>query len=206
MMRNRHMNGELVRVVEAVVFAADEPVSLDNIARTYAEVAGGEVPNAESMQAAVKKLNASYEAEGHALRIHMWAGGLRMATVEAVAPYLESFFQRERPYRLSRPLMETLAILSYRQPATKAEVDHIRGVNSDYALRKLLELGLIAINGRADTVGQPMLYGTTPRFLETFGLGDLGELPNLKEVEALLNDPAFSEERARLLMLKGFDK
>ena len=203
---DKPITGELARVVEALVFAADEPVDPGRIAGVYAKVTGSDLPTAETIQETVQELNAKYAAQGHVLRIHVWAGGLRMATEDSVAPYLETFFSQEQPHRLSRALMETLAILSYRQPATKAEIDHIRGVNSDYSLRKLLELDLITIIGRGDTVGQPILYGTTPRFLEAFGLGDLGELPNLREVEALLDDPAFSEERARMLMLRGLDK
>ena len=126
-----------------------------------------------------------------------------MATTAGVAPYLKAFFRRDRRRRLSRPLMETLAILCYRQPVIKPEVDNIRGVDSGYAIRRLLEFGLVDVMGRADAVGRPVLYGTTDRFLEEFGLADLGHLPNLRAVEELLVDPSFNRVKARHLMLKG---
>jgi segregation and condensation protein B len=97
--------------------------------------------------------------------------------------------------------METLAVIAYRQPVTRPEVDFIRGVNSDYAIRKLLEMGLADVEGRADSLGRPLLYGTTSLFLEQFGLNSLDDLPTLREVEELLDDPAFDEERAKLLQL-----
>jgi segregation and condensation protein B len=101
--------------------------------------------------------------------------------------------------------METLAILTYKQPASKPEIDYVRGVDSDYALRRLLDVGLVDVVGRSDSVGRPLLYGTTARFLEEFGLSALDDLPNLREIEELLDDPAFNKERARLLMLSGLD-
>ena len=193
----------LMRAVEALVFAADAPLNVDRIARTVSEVTTRPAPGQEAVEAAIESLNACYAADGRAFRIHFWAGGYRMTTTEDVAPYLEAFFRRDRSRRLTRPLMETLAILCYRQPATKPEIKHIRGVDSDYALRRLLDIGLIDIVGRADAAGRPILYGTTDRFLEEFGLADLGQLPNLRAVEELLGDPAFSQEKARLLMFEG---
>ena len=128
-----------------------------------------------------------------------------MATIDETAPFLQEFFRQELRTKLSRPLMETLAILSYRQPVTRVEIDQVRGVNSDYALRKLLELNLITITGRSESVGNPLLYATTDHFLETFGLNDLDALPNLRDIETLLDDPDFSKERARLLVLNGLN-
>ena len=91
------------------------------------------------------------------------------------------------------------------KPATKAEIDAVRGVDSGYALRKLLELNLLAIFGRAEIIGRPMLYATTERFLEEFGLKNLDELPNLRQAEELLGDAAFNEERTRLFMARGLE-
>ncbi len=194
---------EIQCAVEALIFAADAPVNAAQITRIIGEVTMGPAPARAVVEAAVVQLNACYEEQGRPFRIQRWAGGYRMTTTEAATPYLQAFFRRDRSRRLTRPLMETLAILCYRQPATKPEVSHIRGVDSDYAIRRLLEVGLIDVVGRADAIGRPVLYGTTDRFLEEFGLADLGELPNLREVEELLADPSFSQEKARLLMLKG---
>ena len=193
----------ITRAVEALVFAADAPVTAEQIAQVIAEVTTKPISTSAVVEGVVARLNVCYQEQGRAFRIQFWAGGYRMATTEEVAPYLQAFFRRDRKRRLTRPLMETLAILCYRQPATKPEVNHIRGVDSDYALRRLLELGLIDVRGRAEAIGRPVLYGTTSRFLEEFGLADLGQLPNLREVEELLSDPHFSHEKARLLMLEG---
>jgi segregation and condensation protein B len=197
---------ELMRAVEALVFAADEPLTAGTIAELFAEITQEVPPSQEQIEEAVERLNAVYEAGGRALRIRRWAGGYRMSTTQEVAPYLKVYFQEDRRRRLSRSLMETLAILAYKQPATKPEIDFVRGVDSDYALRKLLETGLIDVLGRADSVGRPLLYRTTDRFLEAFGLEGLDDLPNLREIEALLNDPAFNREKARLLMVSGLDE
>ncbi len=196
---------ELARAVEALVFATNEPVAADQIAEVFAEITREARPSPEQIQQTVDRLNASYEQEGRALRIRAWAGGFRMSTTEEVAPYLKAFFRHDRQRRLTRSLMETLAILTYKQPATKPEIDYVRGVDSDYALRRLLDIGLIDIVGRSQSVGRPLLYGTTSHFLEAFGLSDLDDLPNLREIEELLNDPSFNKERARLLMLQGLD-
>ncbi|WP_457654199.1 SMC-Scp complex subunit ScpB [Rhodocaloribacter sp.] len=193
----------LGRVAEALIFAADEPVTARRIAEVFAEVSGEPPPSEAEVEDVVAGLNAAYEATERVFRIHAWGGGFRMATVPSVAPYVNALFHETRRRKLSRSLMETLAVIAYRQPATKPEVDHVRGVDSDYALRRLLELGLVDVIGRSDSVGRPLLYGTTRRFLERFGLHTLDDLPNLREVEELLNDPAFNRERARLLMERG---
>lgn len=195
----------LLQVVEALVFAANEPVTAAQIARTFTTATEGACPDDTTIEDAVSQLNRAYADNGHVLRIEHWAGGYRMATMDEAATYLEEFFRQIRRVKLSRPLMETLAIVSYRQPVARVEIDQVRGVNSDYALRRLLELDLIVITGRAKTVGQPLLYATTNHFLETFGLSELSDLPNLRDIEALLDDPDFSVERARLLILNGFN-
>lgn len=191
------------RVVEALVFAADEALSARRIAAIFTEVTGGERPSDADIDHSVETLNTRYTAEDRPLRIERWSGGYRMATVPDVAPFVKALFHSEQVHRLSRSLMETLAILAYRQPVTKPEVDFVRGVDSDYAMRRLLELGLIDVRGRADSVGRPLLYATTERFLELFGLNSLDDLPNLREVESILDDPSFHRERAVLLMKAG---
>ena len=194
---------EVSRAAEALIFAADEPVTHERIAEVVGEVAGESALHEDVIRAAIELINQAYERSGRALRIRTWAGGYRLSTTQEVAPYLKVFFRQDRRRRLSRSLMETLAILAYRQPATKPEVDFVRGVDSDYAIRKLLEIGLVDVVGRSEAVGRPLLYGTTMAFLEAFGLDSLDSLPNLREIEDLLGDPAFNKERARLLMLKG---
>ena len=96
-------------------------------------------------------------------------------------------------------------MVAYKQPVTRPEVDFVRGVNSDYALRKLMELELVDVEGRSESLGRPLLYGTTPNFLEQFGLDTLDDLPTIREVEELLDDPHFDDERAQLLQLDTED-
>jgi segregation and condensation protein B len=193
----------LMQVAEAVIFAADDPVAPSRIADIVAEVTGQAPPEETTIREAVATLNDSYAQEGRAFEIHEWGGGYRMATRTELSPFVKALFGQEQEKSLSRSLMETLAILAYRQPVTRPEVDFIRGVNSDYAIRKLLELGLADVKGRSDSLGRPLLYGTTTRFLEQFGLNSLDDLPSLREIEELLDEPHFDEERAQLLALKG---
>lgn len=193
----------LMQVAEAVIFAADDPVAPGRIASILAEVTGRPAPDEATVREAVEQLNADYQVQERAFEIHEWGGGYRMATRTELAPFVKTLFGHEQEKSLSRSLMETLAILAYRQPVTRPEVDFIRGVNSDYAIRKLLELGLADVKGRSDSLGRPLLYGTTSRFLEQFGLNSLDDLPTLREIEELLDEPHFDEERAQLLALKS---
>ena len=112
---------------------------------------------------------------------------------------MRALFEDDAAQRLSRSLLETLAVIAYKQPVTRPEVDHVRGVNSDYAIRQLLERDFVTIDGRGGGVGRPLLYATTDRFLDQFGLDSLSALPAPREIEDILADPAFNRERAKLL-------
>lgn len=190
----------LARVTEALIFAADEPVAGAAIAATFAEVTGSEDADAAAVEEAVEALNRAYAEGGRTFRIQAWAGGFRMATVQEVAPFVRALVAAEEERRLSRSLMETLAVIAYKQPVSKPEVDFVRGVDADYAVKKLLEKKFVTVVGRSDAIGRPLLYGTTDFFLEQFGLNDLDELPRPREIEQLLNDPAFVHERTELLV------
>lgn len=198
---------ELVRVVEALVFAANEPVSSSTLCRilTEADEELGEGVGSATVEEVVEYLNNEYEAHDRSFRIRCWAGGYRMATESDLAPFLEEMFAEERERTLSRSLMETLAIVAYQQPVTKPEVDHVRGVDAGYALRKLLERSLLEVVGRSDSVGRPLLYGTTEYFLDQFGLEALEDLPKPREINELLEDPAFEKEKTQLLMAEGLE-
>lgn len=184
--------------VEALVFAADVPLGAAEVARAVGEVTGADV-DAAAVAHSVARLNAEYDGTERAFRILEFGGGYRMATVEHAEPFLRVLFATEDERRLSRSLLETLAVVAYKQPVTKPEIDHVRGVGSDYALRSLLEKDLARIAGRGDSVGRPLLYGTTERFLDLFALGSLDELPRPREIDELLADPRFAGERADLL-------
>ena len=184
--------------VEALVFASDVPLRDEDIARALAEVTGADVTD-ESVRQSVARLNASYRETARAFRVEAWGGGYRLATIPEQAGVVRALFAQEAEKRLSRSLLETLAVIAYKQPVTKPEVEHVRGVGADYAVRQLLERGFIDIVGRADAIGRPILYGTTDRFLDQFGLESLDGLPTPREVEEILADPRFSRERAQLL-------
>lgn len=192
----------LARAVEALIFASDEPVAPGRLAEVFAEVTGRAAPAEERMAEVVEQINAAYEADGRPFRIEEWGEGYQMATHSEWAPFVKTLLAGPRRQSLSRSLSETLAVVAYRQPVTRPEVDFIRGVSADYALRKLMELELIDVQGRSDSLGRPLLYGTTEHFLEEFGLASLDDLPTLREVEELLDDPNFNEERAKLLKLR----
>lgn len=200
--QQEYIRVELKRAVEAILFAAEEPVGSRQLAHVFVEVTGAENIGQSQVEAAVDDLNADYSVSGLAYRIRRWAGGYRLTTREEVAPYVRAYFQTDRSQRLSRTLLETLAIVAYRQPVTRPEIDFVRGVDSDYAIRKLMEMHLVDVVGRSEAVGRPLLYGTTSFFLEQFGLDDLDALPTLREIEEILNDPAFNTERTRLLSLE----
>jgi segregation and condensation protein B len=195
----------LENIVEALIFAANESLSEPVICRIV-EAVDEEVAARLSeltVEAIIDRLNEQYEARGRAFRIHRWAEGYRMATVSEVAPYLEAMFSDEQEQTLSQSLMETLAIVAYQQPVTRPEVDYVRGVDAGYALRKLMERSFIEVVGRGDSVGRPLLYGTTDFFLEQFGLNSLEDLPKPREIDELLEDPAFQNEKAKLFMAEG---
>ena len=188
--------------VEALVFASDVPLGAADVARVVGEVTGTGHSETE-VAASVERLNGAYGQTDRAFRILATGGGYRLLTVEDAAPFLQALFAQEDERRLSRSLLETLAVVAYRQPVTKPEVDHVRGVGSDYAIRSLLEKDFVTVVGRSDTVGRPLLYGTTDRFLDQFALAALGDLPRPREIDELLADPRFARERADLLSELG---
>jgi segregation and condensation protein B len=170
------------RIVEALIVAAGEPVS----AARLAEI----VPGLEAAEVAglVAELTREYEEQGRALEIWEVAGGYQLRTSASVAPYLR-LLHRERALRLTRAALETLAVIAYRQPVTRAEIEHVRGVEAGPVLKSLVERKLVRIAGHREVPGRPLVYATTKRFLELFGLPKLADLPTLREAQELLPAP-----------------
>jgi segregation and condensation protein B len=166
------------RSVEALVLASPEPVSAARLAELipYAKPA--------AVRERVEELNAEYEAQGRSFRIESAAGGYQMRTLPEFADLVQRL-QPLRPLRLSRAALETLAIVAYRQPITRAEIEHVRGVDVGAVLKSLLERRLVRLAGHREVPGRPMLYGTSRRFLEVFGLDKLDDLPRLRDVAEL---------------------
>jgi segregation and condensation protein B len=190
---------ELAQAVEAIIFASDEPATLELLATTIASVQGEAMVSFDRIHDAVSELNEAYHQRGHAFKIDVFQTGFRLITVAEVAPMLSEAFRRHRTIRLSQPLLETLAIIAYKQPVTRSEVEFVRGVDADHALRRLMELRLIEMIGRAESLGRPLLFGTTAKFLDVFGIRSLDDLPTLREIESILSDPSFKRERLALL-------
>jgi segregation and condensation protein B len=170
---------ELSSALEAIIYAADEPVSLEQLARAV-ETEKHEV------RAALDLLVASYQTDEHGIEVRKVAGGWKLYTKAQHHEVVRKFIKALRPpVRLTMPALETLAVIAYKQPVTGPEINEIRGVNCGGVLKTLLEKRLISTAGRKAVIGRPILYRTSKEFLMRFGLSDLEELPSLKEFEQL---------------------
>jgi segregation and condensation protein B len=163
-------------VVEAVLFAGDEPLREARLA----DIVGTSV---SQIRKHVKNLNDKYKANGNAFRIEQIAGGLQMLTLSSYNHWLSKLLRVRDAGKLSAAALETLAIIAYKQPIIRADVEAIRGVAVGEIIRNLMYKGLVKIVGRAEVLGRPMLYGTTKKFLEVFGLNSLKDLPKIEELK-----------------------
>ncbi|MDR1870387.1 MAG: SMC-Scp complex subunit ScpB [Deltaproteobacteria bacterium] len=170
----------LKTIVEGLLFVADAPLSLARLVEAV-----GDNISSESVEQVVESLINEYDDLNRAFSLSLVAGGYQFRTKPALAPYVLRL-KKKSPQTLSSSATQTLAVIAYRQPVLRAEVEKIRGVDSGGVLRTLLEKNLIKVVKRDDTLpGHPMLYGTTPKFLETYGLADLKALPTIEEMERL---------------------
>lgn len=165
------------REIEALLFAADSPLTLARLRKLFDDA------DAAQIKAAVAELEADYETAGHAFTIVEFAGGWQVATRPEYAPLVEKLLKTRKYARLSRAGLEVLAIIAYRQPITRMEIDEIRGVQSSGSLATLQERNLVTVVGRSEAVGHPLLYGTTREFLSHLGLKGLSQLPDLPTLE-----------------------
>ena len=169
------------RILEALLLSSSEPVTAARLGRVVPESSAREV------REDIDAINESYAAEGRGFRIEEVSGGYQLRTLPELAPFVQQL-EPVPPLRMSRASLETLAIIAYKQPVTRAEIEHVRGVDAGPLLRGLLERRLARIAGHREVPGRPILYATTPRFLEVFGLAGLSDLPTLREIEELLRD------------------
>jgi segregation and condensation protein B len=170
---------ELKPVIEALLFVAEEPLPFKQICRVL-----GEMPE-EEVNAALNELIADFDARASGLEIREIAGGWRISTRPQHHEFIRKYLKTRPSARLSLPALETLSVIAYKQPITVPEILEIRGVTSSSAIKTLLEKRLIVTKGRKETVGRPMLYGTSKEFLIQFGLKDLSELPSMEDFEDL---------------------
>jgi segregation and condensation protein B len=169
---------ELKSIVESLLFVADGPQTLQRIGEVLDRA------DKQMLQGVLSELQAEYESQNRGVRLVEVAGGYQLRTVKANADWVKKFLGG-RPARMGKATLETLAIVAYRQPITKAEIEAIRGVDVDGVITTLFERNLIRAVARKDVPGRPFLYGTTPEFLQLFNLKDLSHLPTLKEMEKI---------------------
>ena len=194
------------RIVEAILFASQKPVSAKELASIFKgaadaspedpEIAGFGKPKPEQLAEAIRLLEAEYAESGRAFEVRESAAGWQLVTRADFAPWLRQLFPENRSARLSAPALETLAIIAYRQPITRANIEAVRGVAVDGVMQTILDRGLIRIAGRADVPGRPLLYETTQFFMEHFGLKDLDDLPNAGELRRIPLPTATPEPQA----------
>jgi segregation and condensation protein B len=169
-------------MLEAVLLAADEPLPV----RKLVQIAG--LPDAATGRRLLKQLRGLYEQEGAAFQVEELAGGFQLLTRPEYHRWLAGL-RRSAEVRLTAPARETLAIIAYRQPIMRADIEAIRGVHCGDTLRLLMERGLVRIAGRDDSLGRPVLYGTTKKFLQLFGLKSLKDLPNVSQARPAVEAP-----------------
>jgi len=170
-----------IHILEALLFASEEPLSIPKLREIIPELKPKEISDAVSL------LNTQYQKAGRSFEIKEIAGGYQFFTLPEYADYIEKLFQTRQISRLTQKALETLAIVAYKQPLTKHEIEEIRGVNVDGVMKTLLSRSLITISGRAKAPGSPFLYTTTKKFLDYFGLNSLEDLPKLKEIDELID-------------------
>ncbi len=183
--------------VEAVLFAAERPASFDRIRDAF----GSCCPNNEQLTEVIATIAERYQGPERGFTLRKAQGGYHFVTKMENAEYIRRF-QAAKPFRLGRSALEVLAIIAYRQPITRAEIDQVRGIDSSHLLRTLIERGLVRMAGKAEVPGRPVQYGTTERFLEVIGLTDPSMLPPLSELQQLQGDTEDPQKR----MDEGLDK
>jgi len=196
----------IAEILEALLFATDEPLPLRQVIEIFDALEDSQRPrkvNEEAILRSITELNAAYETTGRAFRIVKVAGGYQFATLPVFALWLGRMIKERSKRKLSQSALESLAVIAYKQPVTKPELEAIRGVNADYVVHSLLERNLITIVGRAATPGRPLLYGTTKEFLKHFGLNDLSELPKPREIDELMAEAEFEVEKRMLAELEA---
>jgi segregation and condensation protein B len=188
-------------IVEALIFSSDDVITALEIIKAVKGIDGEDIQiTIDDIENCIDKLNEKYDSQNISFKILKIANGYLFATQKEYAKYVGYLSSEKSKRRLSQAALETLSIIAYKQPLTKPELESIRGVNSDYILNTLLEKNLITISGRTETVGRPLLYSTTSEFLKYFGLNKLSDLPKPREIEEIMNDEDFIEQKRKIMM------
>ncbi len=176
----------LLNHIEALIFCSPGPTKVADLKACLSEMFNADVPE-EDIVNAIQKLEEKYQVDEYSFQLFKGGGGYQFLTKPAYQASIAIMLKQQSKKRLSTSAMETLSIMAYKQPISKTEVENIRGVNCDYAIQKLLDKGLIEIRGKAETIGRPMLYGTSAKFMEYFGINDINELPTPKDFTTEVN-------------------
>lgn len=188
-------------VIEALIFASEDSISASELIKAIKGIDGEDIQISSSdIENCVEELNSKYENKSLSIKIIKISNGFLFATKPEYAKYVGYLSSEKSKRRLSQAALETLSIIAYKQPITKPEIESIRGVNSDYMLNTLLEKDLIAISGRAETIGRPLLYVTTNEFLKYFGLNNISDLPKPREIDEIMQDEDFIEQKRKIMM------
>ena len=166
-------------VIEALLFSSDKPLAIEQIKNVLDNL------QAQEIRAILGEMNQEYESYNRGMRIFEIAGGFQMVTAHTLAPFLKKLYKQRNVEKLSKPALETLAIIAYKQPLTRLDIEVLRNVNIDGVMKGLLDKDLIRVSGRKKTPGRPKVYGTTRQFLEYFGLKSLEELPKIGNFSTL---------------------
>jgi len=172
----------LKSAVEALIFASEKPITAEQIKRVLGNL------DTASISKIIAELQNEYEAQNRGIRVIEIAGGFQMITSSNFAPFLKKLFKNRYSDKLSKPALESLAIIAYKQPLTKSEIESLRNVNVDGVMKSLLEKNLIRICGRKKVPGRPFVFGTTREFLEHFGLKSLQDLPKMEDFTVLAQE------------------
>lgn len=172
--------------IEALIFASEQSMNADEISRSLS-VSFEQIISREDVEDSINKIVLKYDSEDFAIQLVQIGGGYCFMTKPSFHKIIGDFLKQSEKKKLSSAALETLSIIAYKQPISKSEIESIRGVNCDYTVQKLLEKDLIEIGGRMDTPGRPLIYITSEKFLNHFGLKDASDLPKLKEIESVEN-------------------
>lgn len=172
--------------IEALIFASETSISTDEMESCIKSVFGWE-PGRQEILTCIEELREKYSSPDFSFELNEIATGYRFLSKPDYFPVIQVFIQQKNKKRLTNAALETLSIIAYRQPVTKAEVEQVRGVNCDYSIQKLLEKELIEITGKSNAPGKPVLYGTSKSFMDYFGLKDAKDLPRLKDLQPVEN-------------------
>jgi segregation and condensation protein B len=178
---------QLAKHIESLIFAAEHPIHRVEV-KTCLETLFETMISESELEAAYAELTEKYRSDDYVFEIVEIAEGFRFLSKGAYHATIGAYLKQNAKKKLSQSALETLAVIAYKQPITKSEVEQIRGVNCDYAVQKLLEKELLAISGRSDAAGRPLLYNTSPKFMDYFGIKSLKDLPKPKEFAPLENE------------------